>query len=45
MPRFVFAHEFVDGIARVEQQSATGARDFGYIDRRGTFVYGPFPIS
>jgi len=43
LPRFLFAFEFVDGIARVEQQGAAGGRELGYIDSRGTFVWGPFP--
>ena len=44
LPRFLFAFEFVNGIARVEQRGAGGGREFGYIDPRGTFVWGPFPV-
>ena len=43
-PRFAFAQEFVNGIARVQQRAADGHKQFGYIDRHGVFVYGPFPI-
>jgi hypothetical protein len=44
-PRFAFAQEFVNGIAWVQQESATnGRKEFGYIDRRGAFVWGPFPF-
>ena len=45
LPRFTVAREFVSGIARVQQRSATDGRsEFGYINRSGDFVWGPFPI-
>jgi WG containing repeat len=40
-PRFSLAQEFVNGLARVEQDHA-GTQEFGYIDHRGAFVWGPF---
>lgn len=40
-PHFSQAQEFVNGLARVEQDHA-GVLEFGYIDHRGAFVWGPF---
>lgn len=43
-PRFSQAQEFVNGLARVEQERA-GVQEFGYIDHRGAFVWGPFRVK
>lgn len=43
-PSFSQAQEFVNGLARVEQERA-GVQEFGYIDHRGAFVWGPFRVK
>ena len=45
-PRFEFVDPFKHGVARVMQTKGTsGELEFGYIDRQGKFLWGPFPAA
>ena len=44
-PQFEFAFAFENGLARVERRSRdAGAREAGYIDQAGRFVWGPIRV-
>jgi hypothetical protein len=44
-PRFVWAEGFKHGVAEVQQVQAGGARQLGYINLKGEFVWGPVEID